>query len=130
MDRQAILTKDEPPLLWVIIDEGVLTRPVGGVSVMREQIDHLIEAARLPRVLLQVVPADAGAHPGLDGHFVVASFDGAPDVAYLNNALAGQIVERADDVSRLGLLYDILKAEALAPRASLDLVRKAIETWT
>ena len=114
----------------MIIDEGVLTRPVGGTRVMREQIDHLIEAARLPKVLLQVVPADAGAHPGLDGHFVVASFDGSPDVAYLNNALAGQIVERADDVSRLGLLYDILKAEALAPRASLDLVRKAIETWT
>jgi transcriptional regulator with XRE-family HTH domain len=130
MDRQAILTQDEPPLLWVIIDEGVLTRPVGGARVMREQIDHLIEAARLPRVMLQVVPADAGAHPGLAGQFAIASFDGSPDVAYLDNALAGQIVERADDVSRLALLYDILKAEALAPRASLDLVRKAIETWT
>jgi transcriptional regulator with XRE-family HTH domain len=130
MDRQVILTQDEPPLLWVIIDEGVLMRPVGGVRVMREQIDHLIEAARLPRVMLQVVPTDAGAHPGLAGQFAIASFDGSPDVAYLDNALAGQIIERADDVSRVALLYDILKAEALAPRASLDLVRKAIETWT
>ncbi len=130
MDRQAILTQDEPPLLWVIIDEGVLTRPVGGARVMREQIDHLIQAARLPKVMLQVVPAAAGAHPGLAGQFAIASFHGSPDVAYLDNALAGQVAERADDVSRVGLLYDILKAEALAPRASLDLVRKAIETWT
>jgi transcriptional regulator with XRE-family HTH domain len=130
MDRQSILTKDEPPLLWVILDEGVLTRPVGGARVMREQIDHLLAAARLPRVVLQVVPASAGAHPGLAGQFVVASFDGSPDVAYLDNALAGQIIERPDDVSRVAMLYDILKAEALAPRASIDLVRKAIETWT
>jgi transcriptional regulator with XRE-family HTH domain len=130
MDRQAILTQDEPPLLWVIIDEGVLVRPVGGRRVMRAQIDRLIEAARLPKIMLQVLPIGAGAHPGLAGHFVIASFDGPPDVAYLDNALAGQVAERAEDVSRVTLLYDILKAEALAPRASIDLVRKAIETWT
>jgi hypothetical protein len=71
---------------------------------MREQIDRLIAAARLPKVLLQVVPIGVGAHAGLDGHFVVASFDGSPDVAYLNNALAGQVVERANDVARVILL--------------------------
>lgn len=130
MDRQAILTQDEPPLLWVIIDEGVLARPVGGRRVMREQIDHLLVAARQPKIMLQVVPIGAGAHPGLAGHFVIASFDGSPDVAYLDNALAGQIAERAEHVSRVALLYDILKAEALAPRASIDLMRKAVETWT
>jgi hypothetical protein len=108
----------------------VLTRPVGGSRVMREQVDHLIEAARLPRIMLQVVPADAGAHPGLAGQFAIAGFDGSPDVAYLDSALAGQIVERAAEVSRVALLYDLLKAEALAPRSSMDLVRKAIERWT
>ena len=51
-------------------------------------------------------------------------------MVYLDNALAGQIAERAEAVSRVTLLYDILKAEALAPRASIDLVRKAVETWT
>lgn len=66
----------------------------------------------------------------LDGHFVLASFDGPPDVVYLNNTLAGQIVERPGDVARVALLYDILKAEALSPRASADLARKAIERWT
>jgi transcriptional regulator with XRE-family HTH domain len=130
MDRQSILTKDKPPLLWVIIDEGVLTRPVGGTQVMREQVDRLIGAARRPKILLQILPLGAGAHAGLDGHFVLASFDGAPDVAYLNNALAGQVAERPEDVARVALLYDILKAEALSPRASVDLARKAAERWT
>ena len=91
-------TGSRAPSLWVILDEGVLTRPVGGPAVMRDQIDRLIEAARQPRII--------------------------------NNALAGQVVERAGDVARVALLYDILKAEALPPRASVDLARKAIEQWT
>jgi hypothetical protein len=103
---------------------------VGGPAVMREQIDRLLEAARQPRIMLQVVPFGTGAHPGLDGRFAIASFDGPPDVVYLDNALAGQVVERPEDVARAAFLYDILKAEALSPRASADLARKAIERWT
>ena len=114
----------------MILDEGVLTRPVGGPAVMRDQIERLVKAARRPRVVLQVVPLGTGAHAGLDGRFAIASFDGPADVAYLDNALAGQVAERAQDVARLTLLYDILKAEALSPRASADLARKAIERWT
>ena len=70
------------------------------------------------------------AHPGLDGRFAIARFDGAPDVAYLDNPLAGQAVERAGDVARVTLLYDILKAEALPRQASSNLAGRAIETWT
>ncbi|HUL27644.1 MAG TPA: hypothetical protein VLW44_17945 [Streptosporangiaceae bacterium] len=40
------------------------------------------------------------------------------------------MVERPGDVARVALLYDILEAEALSPRASVDLARKAIERWT
>ena len=130
MDRQVILDQPEPPLLWVILDEGVLTRPVGGPAVMRDQIERLVKTARQPRVVLQVVPSGVGAHAGLAGQFAIASFDGPPDVVYLDNALAGQVVERSADVARVALLYDILKAEALSPRASADLARKAIERWT
>jgi transcriptional regulator with XRE-family HTH domain len=95
-----------------------------------EEVERLVKAARRPRVVLQVVPFGTGAHAGLDGRFAIASFDGPADVAYLDNALAGQVAERAQDVARLTLLYDILKAEALSPRASADLARKAIEQWT
>ena len=130
MDRQAILDAAEPPLLWVILDEGVLTRPVGGPAVMRAQLDRLIEAARRPRIVLQVVPFGTGAHPGLDGRFAIASFGGAPDVVYLDNALAGQVVEGPAELARAAFLYDILKAEALSPGASIQLARKAIEQWT
>jgi transcriptional regulator with XRE-family HTH domain len=130
MDRQAVLAKDEPLLLWVILDEGVLTRPVGGPEVMRAQIDKLITAARQPKIIFQVVPKESGAHAGLSGPFVIASFSSAPDIAYLDNALAGQVTERPAELARVTLLYDILKSEALSRRASIDQARKAMEQWT
>jgi hypothetical protein len=99
------------------------------VEVERE-VERLVKATRRPGMVLPVMPAGAGAHAGLDGRFAIASFDGPADVAYIDNALAGQVAERAQDVARLTLLYDILKAEALSPRASADLARKAIERWT
>jgi hypothetical protein len=80
--------------------------------------------------VLQVVPAGAGAHPGLAGQFAIAGFNGPPGVVYLDNALAGQVVERPGDAARVALLYDILKAEALSPARLADLARKAIEQWT
>ncbi len=92
--------------------------------------DQLADRVGYSPSLVAHVPSGVGARAGLDGRFAIASFDGSADVAYLDNALAGQVAERAEEVARLTLLYDILKAEALSPRASADLARKAIERWT
>jgi transcriptional regulator with XRE-family HTH domain len=131
IDRQRILQRDDPPKIWIVIDEGVLTRPVGAPGVMAAQLDRLIAAARDPWVTVQVMPFDAGAHPGLLGPFVLAGFDSAPDVAYLDNVLTGQVVERVEDVAHVASLYDTLRAEALSPRASAHLMTEAVRTrWT
>ncbi|WP_229899164.1 helix-turn-helix domain-containing protein, partial [Streptomyces capoamus] len=50
MRRRELLARPAPPRLWVVMDETVLRRPVGGPEVMRAQIDHLLEAGRLPHV--------------------------------------------------------------------------------
>jgi transcriptional regulator with XRE-family HTH domain len=130
MERQSILLRDDAPVLWVILDEGVLHRSVGGAGVMREQLDHLVEAARRPKVVLQVVPSSAGAHAGLLGPFVIVSLNATPDVVYLDTALTGQIVERQAEVTALTMLYDTLRAEALSPKASADFVEKVRQEWT
>jgi transcriptional regulator with XRE-family HTH domain len=78
LDRQAILMRDDPPNVWVVIDEGVLSRPVGEPGVMAAQLDRVIAAARDPWVTVQVMPTAAGAHPGLLGPFVIAGFASAP----------------------------------------------------
>ena len=130
MDRQAILSREDPPDLWVIVDESVLRRPVGEPGVMTGQLDRLLIASREPNVTVQVMPVAAGAHPGLLGSLVIAGFDIAPDIAYLDNALTGQLVERREDVRNVGMLYDTLRAEALSPRASEQLIAEVIGAWT
>jgi len=132
MARQEIWDRQDPlpPMLSVILAEGVLRQRVGDAAVMREQLIRLAEAADNPRIALQVMPSSAGAHPGMLGPFVVASFESGPDAAYLDNALHGQVTERRRDVARVSLLYDTLRAEALSPGASTELIARMVDEWT
>jgi transcriptional regulator with XRE-family HTH domain len=131
MERQTILDRDTPPELWVVIDEAVLHRPVGGRHVMHEQLNHLIEMARRPDIVIQVIPADVGVHEGLRGAgFIIADFDNAPSAAYQDAALRGQTIEAADDVAALMAIWDRLRAEALPRSASLKLIEEVAKTWT
>jgi transcriptional regulator with XRE-family HTH domain len=132
MARQEIWDRDDPPppMLCVILGEAVLRQDVGEAAVMREQLGRLVATARNPRVTIQVMPFSAGAHPGLLGPFVVASFDNNPDAAYLDNALTGQVTERRKEVAGVSLLYETLAREALPPRASVEFIARVVDEWT
>jgi transcriptional regulator with XRE-family HTH domain len=131
MERQAILAREYPPELWSVIDEAVLHRPVGGPDVMRDQVGALIEAARRPSIVLQVIPADVAVHDGLPGAgFIIADFDGAPSSGYQDTALRGQVIEDSDDIAALMATWDRLRAEALPRRASLSLMEEVAKSWT
>jgi transcriptional regulator with XRE-family HTH domain len=132
MSRQEIWERKDPdpPVLSVILAEGVLRQPVGDAQVMHEQLSRLAGVAENPRITIQLMPSLANAHPGLLGPFVVASFENSPDAAYLDNALNGQVTERRAQVAQVALLYDTLRSEALSPGASIELIKKVDdETW-
>jgi Domain of unknown function (DUF5753) len=124
------LKRDDPPTFWVILDEWVLRRPVGGRHVMLEQVNRLIEAARQPHIMIEIIPATVGAHEGLGGAFVVAEFADAPSVGYQESAVRGQPVEERNDVASLDLTWDILRGETLPRAASLALLEEAAKSWT
>jgi transcriptional regulator with XRE-family HTH domain len=129
--RQSIFDRERPPTCWFTVDEAVLRRCVGSPAIMREQIFHLADMARRPEIVVQVVPLDAGAHQGLNGGaFVIADLPDAASVAYQDTALAGQILESADDIESLMLTWDTLRSEALPRAASMALIEKVQETWT
>jgi len=132
MARQEIWQREDPPppMLFAVVGEAVLRQWVGDGEVMREQLARLLESAQSPRITVQVMPFGTGAHPGMLGPFLVASFADGPDAAYLDNALNGQVTERRKEVSRVGLLYDTLRSEALSPRASQDFIAKVMQEWT
>ena len=131
LKRQEILSREDPPALWVILDESVLRRPVGGRLVMREQIDRLIEGSRHSHVSIQVIAADVGAHRGLwAGAFVIANFEAAPTVGYQETACQGQFVDRQEDVEALADCWDNLVREALPWAASQALLEEVAKSWT
>lgn len=130
LDRQAVLEGSSPPMLFVVVDEGALRREVGGPQVMKGQLERLLELASRAKVSLQVVPASAGAHPGLSGPFIVAGFQSAPDVAYVDTALTGQLVERQQDVGELMMLFDTVRGAALPCVASAELIGEVMSSWS
>jgi transcriptional regulator with XRE-family HTH domain len=84
MERQGLLTRQDAPRLWVVMDETVLRRPVGGPEVMRAQIDKLLEATKMPNVTLQVAPFANGPHPGTYGPFVLFYSEYLTGAVYLD----------------------------------------------
>jgi transcriptional regulator with XRE-family HTH domain len=83
--RQQILRRPSPPRLWAVIDEAALRRPIGGASVARAQLRHLIEIARLSHVNIQVAPFSRGSRAIADGAITMLRFPEAElaDVVYL-----------------------------------------------
>jgi hypothetical protein len=120
-----------PPSLWAVIDEGVLRRCIGGEKIMYDQLVHLLAVSERSKIMVQVVPADAGAHVGLLGAFATASFENAPGIVYMESPDQGQTTEKTSVVAKVSEIFDKLRAEALPRRASRDLIRKvAEELWT
>jgi len=127
MERQRRLDDDPPLDLWVIHDEAVIRRTVGGPVVMRHQLAHLLVAAGLPGVTLQVLPFDTGAHAGHDGPFSIVEFHDRSDseVVYVESTAGPIYLEKDREVRASAEVFDRLRAAALPPEASLDLISKA-----
>ena len=131
--RQEVLSREDPPapLLWALIDEGVLYRPVAPAEVMRGQLMYLVEMSRRPNITVQVLPYSAGGHTGLLGAFTVADLDGNQGTVNVEDITDGRVFEDPGMVSRVTLRYKSLQSEALPKGASGELIaRVAEERWT
>jgi hypothetical protein len=121
LNRQALLTGETAPQYWVVLDEAVVRRPVGGPAVMGAQLEYLAQMAALPSVTLQVLPFSAGAHAGMDGEFTIFGYRAPedPDVVYIENTGGDAYIEDADVTRRYNRIFDHLRAAALDPAESV-----------
>ena len=125
MARQAILSRPEPVSLWVVLDEAVLRRPIGGPSAMRAQLKHLIEMSQRPNVTIQIVPFKAGGHAAAGGAFSVlrfAEYD-LSDIVYLEQLASAQYLDKPDVVDRYLAVMERLCLEADTPANSVKTLR-------
>jgi len=120
--RQAILTRDDPPAAWFLVDEAALRRCVGSRDIMAAQLAHLAGLARLPNLTIQVVPNIA--HAGLLGGFAAAE-----RAAYVETAVAGQVFEDEGIIAGLLTRFDTLRSEAFRGSESLTLIERMCEEW-
>ncbi len=119
---QALLEDPADPDLWFIIHEAALRVAVGGHQVMREQLEHIAEVARSDRAVIQVMPFPAGENPLLYGMVTLMTFVDEPPVVYTESAYSGQLIEDPAVVASFAKSYDLARASALSPEASLAFV--------
>ncbi|TPQ23386.1 helix-turn-helix domain-containing protein [Streptomyces sporangiiformans] len=123
--RQSLLERSDAPTLWVVMEEAVLHREVGGAEVMRGQIDRLLEVSELDHVSVDIVPFSAGAHVGACAPFTYFRFEEPelPDIVYSEILSASMYLDQRSDVaahleahSRLSLQTSSADSKALLNR--------------
>ncbi|MGI5340624.1 helix-turn-helix domain-containing protein [Streptomyces sp. CA-181903] len=130
VERAKLLEGPSAPVYWAIIHEAALRVAVGGPEVMREQLSHLAEVMRtMSNVVIQVMPFTAGPHRFLNTMVSLMDFSDAPPVVYDEGADTGQLIEDPFLVAQCQRSYDLARANALSPAASMALIESAAKDW-
>ncbi|MDJ0342301.1 helix-turn-helix transcriptional regulator [Streptomyces sp. H10-C2] len=130
--RQERITDPASPLrFWVVMDESALRRVVGSKDVMREQLEYLVQMGSQAHVTVQVLPYEAGAHPGMSGNFAILEFPDATDssVVYIEGVTSDLYLEKPVDVHGYSVMYEHLRAQALSADASRQFIADAAKEY-
>ncbi|MEU0371010.1 DUF5753 domain-containing protein [Streptomyces sp. NPDC006283] len=117
------------PEYWVVLHEVLLRQTVVPPDRMAEQLDHIAALMRSDRIFTQVLPWNAGAHPLMLGNAMILDFSDAPPLVYVESQHHGSTLDDPALVKRYQRSYDLLRAAALPPEASLALIEQAAEDF-
>lgn len=125
LQRQKVLSRQGAPRLWAVVDESVLHRPIGGIAVLRRQIDHLLEMTRQPNITLQIVPYDMSGYAA-EGSFSMLRFaePALPDVVYIEHLGGALYLDRPNEIELYGRVIDRLAVDAETPDRSRQMLSK------
>ncbi|WP_431996430.1 helix-turn-helix domain-containing protein [Streptomyces fungicidicus] len=125
--RHKLFDRKPSPVLSFVLEEAVLQRPIGGVEVLRGQLEHLLLVSENPNVEIQVMPTRAVDHAGVDGPFTLMVPDGGEQVAYLESQGNGRVLTDREAVRVIAARYGIIRAQALSPTESERLIRQLLQ---
>jgi transcriptional regulator with XRE-family HTH domain len=130
--RQSLLTRPRPPQLWAVIDEAALRRPIGGLAVLREQIEALIAATTRPNVRLQIVPFDIGGHAAAGGAFTILRFPerDLSDVVYVEQLTSALYLDKREDLDLYAETMERLCLEAHPPSRTTETLAAILKDLT
>jgi transcriptional regulator with XRE-family HTH domain len=130
MKRQQLLQQPEMPLMFFIMDEAAVRRVVGGREAMRRQLQRMLDESEKPTVTIEIVPFSAGAHPGMQGPFMLFEFPDAADddALYLEGPDDVRLNrDDAEEISRFRERFEALRDLSLGPDGSRDLLSQLLD---
>jgi hypothetical protein len=127
--RRQVLSRPKPPQLWAVIDEAVLRRPIGGVEVMRAQLEALAEASERPDIRLQIISFRAGGHAAAGGPFTILRFPepDLPDVVYIEQLTSALYLDKRSDVDHYAIAMEELCVDAEPPDETPAMLSKMLD---
>ncbi|MFI7286683.1 Scr1 family TA system antitoxin-like transcriptional regulator [Streptomyces anulatus] len=123
-ERQAALVREKPPLVFAMLDESCLRRPVGGPEVLKAQMDRLIEFAEQPNTVLQVVPFTMGEHRPFSLPITILTMPDRSLMSYAESAQQGYLERESGSVVPHLTAYHQMQAVAPSQAASVDMFRQ------
>lgn len=129
MARQNILSGEDAIRLWAVIDETALLREVGGRSVIRKQIEHILNLSSRPRITIQLLPQPSGTHAGMLGSFSILGFPVAtdPGLIYLEYRTGAMYLEQPSEIKNHQIAFEHLRMAALKPEPSRSRMKEIME---
>ncbi len=124
MQRQEILTADDPPELWAIIDESAVARSFGSPEAKVEQLQRLIDTERMDHVNVQIMPLNVAPHPGLSGSFVILDYEDDPPLVYREMRPESSYTEGVAKIEERRRVFKHLSASALGIPKSMAFLRR------
>jgi transcriptional regulator with XRE-family HTH domain len=124
MGRQKLLTRENPPRYWVIMDEAALRRPMGGRDVHVAQIERLIDLVGEPNITLQVMPFKYGGHAADGGAFTIMRFPETdlPDVVYMEYLTGAHYIDKPEEVERYAAVMERLSVAGTSPDRTREIL--------
>jgi len=129
MGRQKLLTRENPPRYWVIMDEAALRRPMGGRDVHFKQIERLIDLVGEPNITLQVMPFRYGGHAADGGAFTIMRFPETdlPDVVYMEYLTGAHYIDKPEEVEHYAAVMERLSVAGTSPDRTREILTGMLE---
>ncbi|MET8134941.1 helix-turn-helix transcriptional regulator [Streptomyces sp. NPDC005251] len=124
--RQDIFDRRPAPLLSFVMDESVLRRRLGGRSVLRGQLEHLLLVGQKRNVEVQVMPLDCEESAGVEGPFTVVTRDDGKKFVYAEAQGTSTLQTDPQQAALAAARYGIIRSQALAPRESLEFIERLL----
>src|SRR6266568_3405511 len=131
MRRQELLYKTNAPIYRVLLDEAVLHRQVGGLTVMRAQLAKMTDLVNEKRATIQIIPFAAGAYAAADSNFDYLEFGGSalPDLVYVEGLARDLYLDRRHDVERYSETIEYMRDTALSPGDSVKKIQNISDRY-